>query len=97
MTVVPGHGRQPGQEGHDPGHVVAGLAGGLGVAEHQILDQRRVELGHLGQDGPDDLGGHVVGAEADEGALEGPADRAAGGGDDDGLGHGSSSIGRAHM
>ena len=68
--------------------VVAGLAAGLAAAHDEVLDQVAVERGHLVEHGVDDGGAQVVGAEVDERALGGTADRAAGGGDDDGFGHG---------
>ena len=58
------------------------------VPEQQVVDGLRVERGHLGERGLDDLGAQVVGAHAGERALERPPDRGAGGGDDDGFGHG---------
>ena len=47
-----------------------------------------IELGQLVQDRVHDERGHVVGTLVDERALERPADGRAGGGDDDGFGHG---------
>ena len=41
--------------------------------------------GHLVQRGPHDGGGEVVGAQVAQRALDGAADRGAGGGDDDGV------------
>ena len=87
MTVTPGT-VQAGQEGGHPGHVVAGFAGRLAAAHHEVLDLGRVELGDLGQDLGDDVGGEVVGAAGHEGTLVGPTDRGTSGGDDDGFGHG---------
>ena len=87
MTVVPGQVVEPGEHRDHPGQVVALLAGGLAAAEHQVVDLGRVQRGHLGQRGAHDLDGQVVGAHVLERALEGAADRRAGGGDDDGFRH----------
>ena len=93
--------RRPGQvvhaeqDGDDAAHVVALLAAGQAAAEHQVVDVGRVERGHLVQRGADDGGGEVVGPEVLQRPLEGAADGGAGGGDDDGFGHGSSTMRRA--
>ena len=81
---------EPGQDGGDAGHVVAGLTGRLGAAEDHVLHVGGVDLGHLGQHRLDDEGAQVVGPAVDQGALVGPADRGAAGGDDDGFRHGDS-------
>jgi len=69
------------------GQVVAGLAGGLADTQHQVVDRRGVQLGHLGQRGPHHLHGQVVGAQVLERPLERAADRGAGGGHDHCFGH----------
>ena len=78
---------QPGQEARDPGDVEALLARGRAAAHHQVVDLVLGQLRHLVQQRGDHLRGEVVGPHVGQRALEGPADRAAGGGDDDGLGH----------
>lgn len=83
---------ETGKQSHHAGDVVACFAGRLGVAEHEVLDQGGVEVGHLGQDGLDHLHGHVVWSQGAQGSLERPADGAAGGGGDDSFRHGSSSV-----
>jgi predicted RNA polymerase sigma factor len=72
-------------------HADAALAGGLADAPHDIVDVGRLHLRCLRQQGREDLGAHVVGPQIDQRPLVGAADRAAGGGDDDGFGHGSGS------
>jgi len=67
--------------------VEAGLAGGLCAAHDQVVDLARVQRGHLVQRGAHHLGGEVVGSDVDQRPLHGPADRRAGGGNDDGFGH----------
>jgi hypothetical protein len=67
---------------------------GLGdVAANDVLDLGPVDLGHLVHQRDEDVGHQLVRALVDEGTLVGSPDRAAGGGDDDGvveLGHGCS-------
>ena len=65
-----------------------GFAAGLTRAHDEVLDEVAVEGRHLVEHGVDDGGGEIVGTDVDERALVGPTDRAAGGGDDDGFGHG---------
>jgi hypothetical protein len=77
-------------DGDHARQAVALLAGGLGAAHHQVVHGVRVERGHLVQGRADHGGGEVVGAHPGEGALEGPADRGTGRGDDHGFGHGNS-------
>jgi hypothetical protein len=57
---------EPGQEGHDAGEIEPRLACRLPVAEDQVLDLRRVELGHLREQRPHDLCGQVVGPHVNE-------------------------------
>ena len=78
------------QNGGDARHVVARLTRRLGTAEDDVLHVGGVELGHLGEHRLDDEGAQIVGAALDQGALVGPPDRGAAGGDDDGFGHGDS-------
>ena len=94
MIVVPGQVVHAEQDADDAAHVVALLAAGQAAAEHQVVDVGRVERGHLVQGGADDGGGQVVGAEVLERPLERAADGGAGGRDDDGFGHGSSTMRR---
>ena len=80
---------EPSEERHpDARHVGPVPAGGLGTAPVEVLDQRRVELGDLGQGRGDHLHRQVVGADLLERALERAPDGRAGGRDDDGFGHG---------
>ena len=80
---------QAGEERRHAGDVVAGLAAGLAAAQDDVLDRLRVERGHLVEHGLDDEGRQVVGPALGEAALVGPPDGRAGGGDDDGFGHGA--------
>ena len=82
------------QDRDDAAHVEALLAAGQAAAEHQVVDVARVERGHLVQRGAHDRGGQVVGAQVLERPLERAADGGAGGGDDDGFGHGTSTVRR---
>ena len=70
-----------------PGHVEPLLAAGQPAAEHQIVDLGRIELWHLGQRGPHQLHGQVIGPDRGERPLERATDRGSGGGDDHGFGH----------
>src|SRR5581483_6424713 len=83
-----GHLVQTGEQRRDAGDVRACLAGRLSAPPQDVLDEAAVELGDLVEQRRDDERRHVVGPDVDERALVGPADRGAGGGDDDGFGHG---------
>ena len=90
---VDGHARhvlEPGQHGDDPANVEARLASRLPGPHDEVLDSSWWQLRHLVEEGRDDLGREIVGADRHERALRGPADGAAGGGDDDGFWHGDS-------
>ena len=63
------------------------LTAGQPAAQEQVVDLRGVELGHLVERGADHLRRQVVGTHVLQRPLEGPADRRAGGGDDDCLRH----------
>jgi hypothetical protein len=76
------------QDGDRTSQVVARFPGRLADAQDQVDHLGGVELGHLGQRRPDHLDGEVVGTHVLQRALDGPADRRAGGGDDHGFGHG---------
>jgi hypothetical protein len=82
----------PGEHADDPAEVVALLTRGLRAAEHEVVDVGPVELRHLAQCLVDHEGGQVVPPQVAQGSLAGPADRRAGGGDDDCFGHGDSSV-----
>jgi len=77
----------PGQDGDDPRKVGALLAGRLGAAPVEVLDDRRVELRHLLEEGPDEGHRQVIGADVLERSLEGAPNGGAGGRDDGGFGH----------
>ena len=62
----------------------------IAAAQHHLLDRLGLDLGPR-QRMPDGVGGHVGALDLVEGAAMGLADRRAGGGDDDGFGHGPSS------
>ena len=94
MIVVPGQVVHAEQDRDDAAHVVALLAAGQAAAEHQVVDVGGVERGHLVQRRPDDGGGEVVGTQVLQRPLERAADGRAGGRDDDGFGHGSSTMRR---
>jgi len=61
--------------GDHAGEIEALLATGKPAAKQEILDVRRVELGHLGQRRSDHLAGQVIGTDGGERSLERPADR----------------------
>ncbi len=77
----------PDQHGDDARQVVARLAGGLADAQVQVGDVARIEPGTLASAACDHLDGEVVRTHVLERALDGAADRRAGGGDDDCFGH----------
>jgi fermentation-respiration switch protein FrsA (DUF1100 family) len=83
LTVVPGSVSYPEQHGHHAGHVEALLAAGQPAAQREVVDLGGVELGHLGQRGPDHLHREVVGPDGGERALERAADGRTCRGDDD--------------
>ena len=90
-VAVNGHARDPleaREQGDNPGEVEARFARRLAVADHEVLDLSRVELGHLCQEGLHHLRTEVIGPHVDERAFEGPPDGAAGGCNDDRFSHG---------
>ena len=80
---------EPGEQRGDAGQVEPRLARRLGAAPDDVLDLGGIERRDLGEQRLDDAGPEVVGTAVDERALQGPADRGPGGGDDDCV-HGSS-------
>jgi hypothetical protein len=93
--------RQPGEEEGHPGHVAIVLAGLVGAAEDDVLDEGRVDAGAI-DDGPDRRRRQVVGADRGEGAAV-PSDRRPDRGDDPRVaqrameitGHGTDCMGRS--
>ena len=63
---------QLGQEADQPGHVETLLAFGKGAADDQVFDFGRVDAGAL-QQPADNLGRHLIGANAGQFSLEGGA------------------------
>jgi hypothetical protein len=59
----------------DACHVHALFATGEAAAEHEVVEQCRIECGYGVESGAHHCGGEVVGPELDEGALVGPPDR----------------------
>ena len=82
---------QPAHDGHHPGQVVPGLAGGLGAAHDHVVNGVARELRELVQHRAHHVRRQVVRAAVHERSLVGPADGGPAGGDDDGFGHARSS------
>ena len=79
--------RQSRQHGHDPGDVESRLTGRLAAAHDQVLDLVAGQLGHLVEERRHDLRRQVVRTDRHQRPLGRPPDRAAGSGNDDGVGH----------
>jgi c-di-AMP phosphodiesterase-like protein len=84
--------RQAGEEGHDAGDVAALFALGVGTAEDQVLDVRRVHARALDQ-ALHGGGGQVVGTHAGESAFLREVEGGAGVARDHGRGHGRLRVG----
>jgi len=81
---------EAGQHRDDAGQVGTLLARRLSTAEVEVLDQPGIQTGNLGKGRGHHGNRQVIRADVLQRAFEGSADGAAGGGDDDGFGHGSS-------
>src|SRR5205807_3082023 len=79
----------PEEHRHHARQVEALFSAGQPATEVQVVDLVRVELGYLRQRRADHGRGEVVGPQVGEGALDGAADRGAGGGGDDSFRHGA--------
>ena len=92
-TVTPADAdRDAGDEGRMPRDVAAGGVLRIAAAEHDLLDLRRLDAGALHR-GADGMRAEIGAVGQVQRAAERLADRRAGGGDDDGIGHAGLSSG----
>ena len=83
-----GHVVEAAEHGDDAGDVEARLPRRLAAPHDEVLDLVARQLRHLIEQRADDLRRQVIGADRHQRALPGTPDRAPGGSDDDGFGHG---------